>query len=58
MASPVPVIELRAVERSFLEAGRRRLVLDGDTETFVGDTEANALLTRTYRPPFVVPQEV
>ncbi len=29
MASPVPVIELRAVERSFMEAGRRRVVLDG-----------------------------
>jgi putative ABC transport system ATP-binding protein len=29
MVSPVPVIELRAVERSFIEAGRRRVVLDG-----------------------------
>ena len=29
MASSVPVIELRAVERSFVEAGRRRVVLDG-----------------------------
>ena len=38
--------------------GGRRLVLDGEKETFVGDPEANALLTRTYRPPFVVPEEV
>ena len=38
--------------------GGRRLVLDGETETFVGDAEANALLTRKYRPPYVVPETV
>ena len=38
--------------------GGRRLVLDGDKETFAGDAEANALLTRTYRPPYVVPEAV
>ncbi|HAK94115.1 MAG TPA: hypothetical protein DCM87_03680, partial [Planctomycetes bacterium] len=38
--------------------GGRRLVLDGDKEMFVNDAEANALLTRTYRPPYVVPETV
>jgi hypothetical protein len=28
---------------------------DGATERFVGDSEADALLTRTYRAPYVLP---
>jgi hypothetical protein len=32
----------------------RTLEFDPATERFVGDEEANALLTRQYRPPFVV----
>jgi hypothetical protein len=28
------------------------------TEKFVGDAEADKLLTRTYRAPFVVPDRV
>jgi predicted dehydrogenase len=36
----------------------RRLTVDPKTETFVGDTEANALLTRNYRNPFVMPVKV
>jgi predicted dehydrogenase len=36
----------------------RRLKFDPATETFVGDSEANAMLTREYRKPFVVPQVV
>ena len=36
----------------------RRLKFDPATETFVDDSEANALLTREYRPPFVVPEKV
>jgi predicted dehydrogenase len=36
----------------------RELNFDPKTETFGGDDEANALLTRPYREPFVVPQEV
>ena len=38
--------------------GGRRLVFDGATESIVGDEEANALLTREYREPYVVPKEV
>ena len=38
--------------------GGRRLVFDAETETISGDAEANALLTRSYRPPYVVPEEV
>jgi predicted dehydrogenase len=36
----------------------RRLKFDPATETFVGDSEANALLTRDYRKGFVVPEKV
>jgi len=36
----------------------RSLRFDGTTETFPGDAEANALLTRAYRAPFVVPDKV
>ena len=33
----------------------RTLEFDTQTETFHGDAEANALLTRDYRKPFVMP---
>jgi predicted dehydrogenase len=36
----------------------RKVTFDGGTESFVGDAEANQLLTRTYRPPFVVPDRM
>ena len=36
----------------------RHLKFDGKTESFVGDDEANALLTREYRKPYAVPAEV
>src|SRR5262249_7713003 len=36
----------------------RRLTVDVKKETFVGDKEADALLTREYRKPFVVPEKV
>jgi hypothetical protein len=36
----------------------RSLDFDPEKELFVGDEEANALLTRQYREPFVVPEEV
>ncbi|MEN6533894.1 MAG: Gfo/Idh/MocA family oxidoreductase [Bryobacteraceae bacterium] len=36
----------------------RKLTFDPATETFPGDAEANALLTRKYREPFVVPDNV
>jgi len=34
------------------------LEIDPDTETIEGDAEANRLLTREYREPFVVPRAV
>jgi hypothetical protein len=34
------------------------LSFDAKTEKFVGNDRANALLTRPYRPPFVVPEKV
>jgi predicted dehydrogenase len=36
----------------------RALVVDPRTETFVGDDEANKLIKREYRAPFVVPDQV
>jgi predicted dehydrogenase len=36
----------------------RSLAFDPAKERFVGDEEANALLTRKYRPPFVVPDSI
>jgi predicted dehydrogenase len=36
----------------------RKLKFDPKSEKFVGDTEADALLTRHYRAPFVVPETV
>lgn len=36
----------------------RSLEFDGENERFKNDDEANALLTRDYRPPFVVPETV
>ena len=35
--------------------GGQKLVIDPKTETIVGNREASALLTRTYRKPWVVP---
>ena len=36
----------------------RQLRFDPAAETFIGDSEANAYLTREYRKPFVVPDQV
>jgi len=36
----------------------RTLEFDPETEQFIGDDEANKLLTRPYRKPFVVPRKV
>ena len=36
----------------------RELTFDPTTETFAGDDQANALLRRVYREPFVVPETV
>ena len=35
----------------------QHLRVDGDKESFLDNTAANALLTREYRAPFVVPKE-
>jgi len=38
--------------------GNRALCFDGDTETFPDDPEANKLVKRVYRKPWVIPEEV
>ena len=38
--------------------GGRKLIVDPQTETIVGDAEANKLLKREYRAPWVVPEKV
>ena len=38
--------------------GNRALRFDAATERFPGDTQANKLLKRTYRKPWVIPDEV
>jgi predicted dehydrogenase len=45
------------LDDSSLQVGRR-LTINPQTETFVNDREADALLTRAYRPGFVVPARV
>ena len=36
----------------------RKLTVDAKAESFVDDPEANKLLTRHYRKPFVVPESL
>jgi predicted dehydrogenase len=36
----------------------RKLIFDAVTESFIGDSQANELLTRHYRTPFVVPDRL
>jgi len=36
----------------------RKLHLNPSTQTFIADPEADSLLTRKYRQPFVVPAKV
>jgi len=38
--------------------GGRNLVFDATSETFIGDGQANRLLKRTYRKPYVIPNRV
>ncbi len=37
---------------------KRTLAFDPESERFPGDEEANAMLTRPYRAPFIVPDRV
>jgi hypothetical protein len=38
--------------------GDRKLAFDSGNETFGGDNEANRYLKRTYREPWVIPENV
>jgi hypothetical protein len=48
-----------AIKDAALVRFGKKLALNPKTETFVGDSaaEANSYLTRDYRKPFVVPSE-
>lgn len=37
---------------------KRHLIFNGDKEKFPNDEEAGAMLTRSYRPPYIVPDQV
>jgi hypothetical protein len=37
---------------------KRKLDYDPAKKQFVGDSEANKLLTRNYRKPYIVPEKV
>ena len=45
------------LDQTQLRVGRK-LTWDGESESFIGDAQANALLTRNYRDGFVVPQKI
>ncbi|GIW93403.1 MAG: NADH-dependent dehydrogenase [Pirellulaceae bacterium] len=49
-------VKIRLAETQYVLG--RELTFNPKTERFVGDEEANALLTRPYRAPFVVPEQV
>ncbi len=49
-------VDIKLAETTY-QVGRT-LTFDPKLEKFIGDDEANALLTRPYRAPFVVPQQV
>ena len=36
----------------------RKLAFDAATESFIGDADANQLLTRAYRAPYLVPERI
>ena len=36
----------------------RTLKFDSKTESVIGDSEANEMLTRSYRHPYIVPEKV
>jgi hypothetical protein len=36
----------------------RELTFDGEKEKFVKDPQADKMLTRVYRKPYIVPEEV
>jgi predicted dehydrogenase len=38
--------------------GNKKLRLDGKTDTFVGEPEANRLIKRNYRKPWIFPEQV
>lgn len=39
-------------------AGNKKLTLDAETETFIGSPDGDRFLRRTYRQPWVIPEQV
>jgi len=39
-------------------AGKKKLLFDGKTESFLGDESANRLLKRDYRKPYEIPEQI
>ncbi len=58
LAQWIAATQWRAGRRFAGRVGGQKLVVDPKTESFTNCPEANALIKREYRKPWVVPEEV
>ncbi|MBP85299.1 MAG: dehydrogenase [Planctomycetaceae bacterium] len=56
LKSNIGAVDIKLSETTYTVG--RTLTLNPKTEKFIGDEDANQLLTRPYRKPFVVPEQV
>ena len=56
LTSNLDAVDIKLADNQYMLG--RQLEFDPQKEQFVGNDDANTLLTREYRKPFVVPSEV